>query len=92
MGVEEKQHRMFTDEDLHFLVNAIKEANKTHINPEEHTQQHEVLRRRIENDNVRKERNQKIRTQVGGWLIIGFLGGVGKAAYHTVELIKDHWK
>ena len=55
-----------------------------------HAKQHEVLERWIANDARRQERAEKIKTQVIGWSIVTFLGGVGTGVYHAFQYLREH--
>jgi hypothetical protein len=62
------------------LVKEVQDAMT--IPPEHHELAHKVLDEWIKRENTRKERNEKIRAQVGGWLVISVLGGIALAAWN----------
>lgn len=75
------------------LACAVREEIASLTVPEElHREHHEFIRTWIAKQQRKDERWDKIKTQVGGWAIIAFLGGIGKAMYDAAILIKDHWK
>lgn len=59
---------------------------------EQHSEHHEFVQSWIEKQRLRNERAEKIKTQVGGWAIISFLGGIGSAAYHAFQYLREHLK
>ena len=75
-------------EDLDHLTSALREIHC--CSPEEHRAQHDVLARWIENDNIKRDRREKLKTQVGGWAIIAILGGIGRATYEAFIYLKEH--
>ena len=62
------------------------------IPAEQHMEDHEFVREWITKQRLRNERAEKIKTQVGGWAIISFLGGIGSAAYHAFQYLREHLK
>ena len=87
---EERRSRTLTPADIEALTEAIQLGH--YCSTEEHREQHEILKRWIENDNRRSERNERIKTQVGGWAIIAILGAIGQSSYTAFQYLKEHLK
>lgn len=61
--------------------------------PEElHREHHEFIREWIEERRRKRERSDKVRAQVEGWLIVSLLGAIGTGAYHLFQTLREHWK
>jgi len=65
---------------------------KVSISIDNHDEHHKVLARWIENDNLKAARREKWKAQVGGWLIISILAGLGNLAYQAFIYLKEHLK
>jgi len=79
------------------LIAAIASAVKSELAcltvPEDmHREHHEFIREWIEERRVKRERSEKIRTQVYGWGVISLLGGIGTGAYQAFEYLREHLK
>ena len=75
------------------VVCAIREeAAPGGISPDLHREQHAFLTEWIEEQRIRKERREKIKTQVFGWAIVTALGSIGTAAYHGFNYLREHLK
>jgi len=59
---------------------------------EEHREQHAFLHEWIEEIKRKRERNEKIRTQVTGWAIVTALGTIGTGAYNAAIYLREHLK
>lgn len=83
----EGHERRTDDLQVEAIVCAIKEELSAFTVPHEiHQEHHEFIRQWIEKQKRREERFEKIKTQVGGWAVIAFLGGIGTAAYHLFQM------
>lgn len=61
--------------------------------PEEmHREHHDFIREYIEERRIKRERVEKIKTQVMGWGIVSLLGGIGTGVYHSFQYLRDHLK
>lgn len=81
-------------EDVEAIVRCVRESACTRDCPVDlipaHAKQHETLERWISNDVRRQERAEKIKTQLIGWSIVTFLGGVGTGVYHAFQYLREH--
>jgi hypothetical protein len=55
---------------------------RSRINNDIHTEHHDFIQILIEREERKKERWEKVKTQVLGWGIIGMIGAMGSAVYH----------
>lgn len=62
------------------------------IPPTEHAEQHAFLHEWIEEIKRKRERREKIRTQVTGWAIVSAMGAIGTGAYNAAMYLRDHLK
>lgn len=58
----------------------------------EHYEHHMFIREYIDEQRRKRDRADRIKSQVGGWVIITVLGAVGTGAYNGWIYIKDHLK
>lgn len=59
--------------------------------PEElHREHHAFISAYLEEQRIKRERNERIKTQVFGWTAVTILSGIGTAAYHAVQYLKEH--
>lgn len=56
-----------------------------HLHDEVHSSHHAFIETMIKREERRQERLEKIKTQVGGWGVIIFLGFMGKVVWNFVE-------
>lgn len=84
----ERRQRTLTDEDIEALSNAIHGG----VTPEEHIAHHAAIKTMIDRENRKAERAEKIKTQVGGWVIITALGLIGKGVWTAWTYLRDHAK
>lgn len=83
----------FTDEmQVKRLVKAIVEEmdKRRSVSAEEHRAHHAFLDAWIQKEQRKEERWNKVRTQLTGWGIITFLGGIGAGAYHLWQYVIKH--
>lgn len=72
--------RSLTDEDIDAICHRLTEFSG--LTPEEHKEQHEALQLFIESYKRKLEFREKIKQQVGGWMIVTVLSGIGYSTYH----------
>ncbi len=86
----DKAHR---DELVASIAAAIREELASLTVPEEmHREHHEFIREYIEERKVKRERAEKIKTQVMGWGLVTVLGSIGTGVYHTFLYLREHLK
>jgi hypothetical protein len=90
----EDRRRCDRDEELvRAVVCAIREESiPGGITPEMHREQHAFISEWMEEMRIKRERREKIKTQVFGWAIVSALGSVGTAAYHGAMWLREHLK
>ena len=59
---------------------------------EAHIEQHKFIEEWIAEIKIKRERREKIKTQVMGWGIITALGSIGTGVYHSIIYLRDHLK
>lgn len=75
------------------IAQAIREELSSLTVPEEmHREHHEFIREYIEERKVKRERAEKIKTQVMGWGLVTVLGSIGTGVYHTFLYLREHLK
>lgn len=90
-GVERRKRRR--DEFVKSVVCAIREeAIIAGIDIESHREQHKFIEEWIEEVKIKRERREKIKTQVMGWGIVSVLGSIGTGVYHSIIYLRDHLK
>ena len=62
------------------------------IDVEAHIEQHKFIEEWIAEIKIKRERREKIKTQVMGWGIITALGSIGTGVYHSIIYLRDHLK
>lgn len=82
------------DDDLvRAVVVAVRDEVASQLMPEElHREHHALIAEMLEEMKRKRERNEKIKAQVGGWAIITALSGIGTGAYQAFQWAKDHIK
>lgn len=82
------------NEDLvQAVIVAVRAEVAAQIMPEDiHREHHKLIGEMIAELERKRERHEKIKAQVGGWLVITILSGIGTLAYKGFEWAKDHWK
>jgi len=70
-----------SNEDLKKALEEVLDA-RAPVDKETHIKHHKFIDVLIEEWEKKKERNEKIKTQVMGWGVILLLGAIGKAVYH----------
>ncbi len=89
----EERRRQAREDLVKAVVCAIREeANPTGLTPEAHRQQHVFLTEWMEEMRIKRERREKIKTQVFGWAIVSALGSIGTAFYHGAKWLQEHLK
>lgn len=68
------------------------ELAKLTVPEQMHAEHHAYIAEMVEAAKRKRERAEKIKTQVGGWAIVTILGGIGKFAYDTFIYLKEHLK
>jgi len=71
--------------DKEDVVAAIHDAleSRAKVNNELHTEHHAFIESLIKREERKSQMWQKIKTQVLGWGILGVVGAIGTAVYHT---------
>jgi hypothetical protein len=89
----EERRSASREEFVKAVVCAIREeAVLGGITEEEHREQHAFIREWIEEVKIKRDRREKIKTQVLGWGLVTFLGSIGTASYHSFLYLKEHLK
>lgn len=57
-----------------------------------HHDHHEFIGELLEEQRAKRERSEKIKTQVFGWGIVTFLTGVGTGVYNAAIYLREHLK
>lgn len=65
---------------------------RKYVPDNEHYEHHLFIREWVEKERRKREMADKIKAQVGGWIIISSLGAVATAAWHGYSWLKDHLK
>lgn len=90
---EERRRGERHEELVKAVVCAIREeAVIGGISAEQHREQHAFISEWMEEMRIKRERREKIKTQVFGWAIVSALGSIGTAAYHGASWLKEHLK
>lgn len=79
------------------LIEAIADAvrgeiSRLTVSAEMHYEHHEFIREWIEERKRKREWRDKVKAQVGGWMIISILGVIGTGAWTTFQYFRDHLK
>lgn len=75
------------------VVCAIREETHSNGVPADvHIEQHAFIAEWIAEVKIKRERREKIKTQVAGWAIVTFLGSIGTGAYHAAVYLREHLK
>ena len=72
--------RSLTDEDIDALCKRLVEFSG--LSPEEHMEHHAAFSEYIASQRRKAEFYEKVKEQVGGWMVISILASVGYAAWH----------
>ena len=90
-GVERRKHNR--DDFVKSVVCAIREEVLIGgIDAEAHKEQHRFIKEWIEEVKIKRERREKIKTQVMGWGIVSVLGSIGTGVYHSIIYLREHLK
>lgn len=76
---ERRIHRSLTDDDIEAICLRLTEFSG--LSPEEHRDHHNAFTAYIEGQRRKAEFWEKVKAQVGGWLIIALLGSIGTLAW-----------
>jgi hypothetical protein len=74
--------RQLTDDDVEAICVRLQEFSG--LTPQEHRDHHNAFAAYIESQRRKIEFREKIKQQVGGWLIISFISFLGYAAWDRV--------
>jgi hypothetical protein len=74
--------RNLTDDDIDAIAHRLTEFSG--LTPEEHRDHHLAFAAYIETQRLKVEFWEKVKQQLGGWLIITIISSIGYAAWHTV--------
>ena len=81
------------EEFVKAVVCAIREETGLHgIDAQTHSEQHQFISEWIEEVKRKRERHEKIKTQVMGWGIVSVLGSIGTGMYHSIGYLREHLK
>ncbi len=81
------------DDLVQAVVCAIREdASLGGIPPEVHVEHHAFMSEWVAEMKTKRERREKIRTQVEGWAVVTALGAIGTGAYHALQYLREHLK
>lgn len=81
------------EEFVKAVVCAIREeAIPLGMSEEQHREQHAFIAEMIEEMKLKRERREKIKTQVMGWGVVTALGSIGTGAYHAFVYLREHLK
>lgn len=82
-----ERRRPMNEDQLDEIAQYIADKLPYLVDAETHAHHHQIFETWIERENRRAERWEKIRAQVGGWAVIGFLSGVGYAAWEAAKAL-----
>ena len=57
-----------------------------------HKEHHAFIAEMVEAEKRKRERAEKIKTQISGWAIVAVLGWIGKGAHDAFFYMKEHLK
>jgi hypothetical protein len=77
---ERRMNRVLTDGDIDAICHRLTEFSG--LSPEEHRDHHNAFAAYIEAQRRKMEFREKIKQQVGGWMIVTVLSGIGYAAWN----------
>lgn len=81
------------EELVQAVICAIREEVNTQGVPiEVHIEQHAFIAEWIEEIKIKRDRREKIKTQVAGWAVVTLLGSIGTSAYHAFQYVREHLK
>jgi hypothetical protein len=72
--------RILTDDDIEAICARLTQFSG--LTPEEHREHHTAFAAYIEAQRRRAEFRDKLQQQIGGWLVVTFLAGIGYAAWN----------
>lgn len=72
--------RNLTDEDIDAIAHRLTEFSG--LTPEAHREHHEAFSAYIASQQRKAEFWDKVQQQLGGWMVIAILSGIGYAAWH----------
>jgi hypothetical protein len=71
--------RHLTDEDIEAICQRLTEFSG--LSPEEHKDHHRAFDVWLDNQRLRAEFWEKVKQQIGGWMFITVISGIGYAAW-----------
>ena len=81
------------EELVHAVVCAIREEVAVgNIPADEHREHHAFMHEWIEEIKRKRERREKLKTQLAGWAIIAALTSIGTGAYNAAIYLREHLK
>lgn len=91
--VGQERRKNSREELVQAVVCAIREeAHSNGVPMDVHVEQHAFIAEWIAEVKVKRERREKIKTQVAGWAIVTFLGSIGTGTYHAFQYLREHLK
>lgn len=83
--------------DYSALASAVAQAMREELAkltvPEQiHAEHHAYISEMVEAAKRKRERVEKIKTQVGGWAVVAILGSIGKFGIDAFLYLKEHLK
>lgn len=77
----ERRARVLTESDIETIKSIFGES----LNLSVHANHHDLIDRWLKKEQRKAENWEKIKTQIGGWLIIGLLSWIGVAVWEAVK-------
>lgn len=75
------------------VIVAVRAEVASQVIPEKiHLRDHAFVDEWIAEQQRKREWREKVKAQVGGWVIISMLGALGKVGWELWLLAKEHWK
>lgn len=81
----ERRAHVLTDGDIVAIVQATVEALNLCQNSEEFKEHHRLIGAWLKREERRAEFREKIKAQVGGWVVVGVLTWIGYAVWEGVK-------
>jgi len=89
----DERRRTDREELVKAVVCAIREeVTVSGVPDEEHREHHAFMHEWIAEIKAKRERREKIKTQVAGWAIVTALGSIGTGGYKLFQVVQEHWK
>ncbi len=77
--------RSLSDEDIEAICHRLLEFSG--MTAEEHRDHHRAVQIWLEHENRRLEFREKVKQQIGGWMIISILSAIGYASWNGLLLV-----